>query len=144
MGLELSPELAVKPSPIHGLGLFALQPFDGGAHIQVGSVDEPTTIMSDAQFREYVKTVDSYDAVYLGDGIHRVSLVTRDDNPSNYGNHSCDPNTALIGGHRVALRHIDPGEELTIDYSLHSPTSWSMGCHCGATSCRGTVKGFVD
>jgi uncharacterized protein len=140
----LNPKLEVKASPIEGRGLFALVPFEEGARIPVGSPNQQTTIMSDAQFQEYMKMVDSYDAVYLGNGTHRVSLVSREDNPSNYGNQSCDPNTALVGQDRVALRRIEPGEELTIDYSLHSPASWSMECHCGAPSCRGIVRGGVE
>ena len=78
--------------------------------------------MTDAEFQAYIKTVDSYDAVY-------------------FGNHGCDPNTASVNDERVALRDIAAGEELTIDYAKHSPKTWSMRCHCGAKNCTGIVRG---
>ena len=77
--------------------------------------------MTDAEFQAYIKTIDSYDAVYLGNGRHRVSTVSREVDPSNYGNHGCDPNTVSVDDERVALRNIAAGEELTIDYAELSP-----------------------
>ena len=97
--------------------------------------------MTDKEFQEYIKTVHSYDAVYLGTGKHRVNTVSREEDPSNYGNHSCDPNIASVGDEKFALRDIAAGEELTIDYVLLSPKTWSMKCNCGAKNCTGIVKG---
>ena len=79
--------------------------------------------------------------MYLGNGGHRVSTVSREVDPSNYGNHGCDPNTASVDDERVALRAIVAGEELTIDYAEHSSKTWSMRCHCGAKNCTGIVRG---
>ena len=44
----------------------------------------------------------------------------------------------------VAMRDIKPGEEATFDYGtvLHeSPDAprYTLGCKCGASSCRGTI-----
>jgi hypothetical protein len=33
-----------------------------------------------------------------------------------YINHSCTPNTAILHGHLIALKHIPLGEEITFDY----------------------------
>jgi hypothetical protein len=45
----------------------------------------------------------------------------------------------------VARRSIEPGDELTYDYSttvLASPFTWtwSMSCGCGVAICRGTIR----
>jgi SET domain-containing protein len=58
-------------------------------------------------------------------------------------NHSCQPNlfTRVVAGHVLffALRDIEPGEELTIDYEM-SPHPDSTRCRCGAMECRGTIN----
>jgi len=75
---------------------------------------------------------------------HRWSLDgSRGGNGTHYINHSCEPNACMktIGRHILffALRDIQPGEEITIDYesTLHSD---EKRCHCGAKSCRGTIN----
>jgi hypothetical protein len=102
---------------------------------------QPNVIMTDAEFKDYVDSHNTWVAIALGNGTHRVSLVGRDDNPSNFGNHSCDPNTALTVVGRIALRDIDIGEELTVDYSPLSSSEWTMKCKCGVARCRGMVRG---
>ena len=64
-------------------------------------------------------------------------------------NHGCDPNCAVMiePGYPVrALRNINEGEELLIDYSLTSaqPTGPSFSCRCGAINCRGQAGGSFD
>lgn len=59
-----------------------------------------------------------------------------------YMNHSCEPN---CGGSEfwfeVALRDIEPGEQLTNDYAtLYMRSSEGFDCRCGADSCRSIVS----
>lgn len=62
-----------------------------------------------------------------------------------YLNHSCDPNAAVDVETRtlVALRDLQPGEEITFDYDT---TEWAMAepfvCGCGSAGCRRWVAGF--
>jgi hypothetical protein len=57
-------------------------------------------------------------------------------------NHSCEPNVGLAGNIvLVAMRDISAGEELTTDYALFDDYDGQMTCHCGTSSCRGTVGG---
>ena len=64
-------------------------------------------------------------------------------NGTQYINHSCEPNcfTRIIRGHLLffALRDIEPGEELTVDY-ISSYHSDQTACHCKSPSCRGTIN----
>jgi hypothetical protein len=55
--------------------------------------------------------------------------------------HSCEPNLGISDErHFMALRTIDPGEELTFDYSIsEEDTRWHMKCACGAETCRRTI-----
>lgn len=69
--------------------------------------------------------------------------------PDDYVNHSCDPNAGLLeddtGLHLVALRQIAVNEEITFDYStsmFQEPTE--MSCICGAATCRGVIRNFMD
>ena len=142
MALTLHPKIEVRDSHIKGKGLFAKEPFRKGEKFRVIYGEHSWIIMTDKEFQEYIKTVTSYDAVYLGNGKHRVSTVSREEDPSNYGNHSCGPNIASThDDEKIALRDIAAGEELTIDYSELSPETWSMKCNCGAKNCTGIVKG---
>ncbi|HEY6131157.1 MAG TPA: SET domain-containing protein, partial [Halioglobus sp.] len=59
-----------------------------------------------------------------------------------YMNHSCEPN---CGGSEywfeVALRDIEPGEQLTNDYAtLYMRPSEGFECRCGAPTCRGSAS----
>ncbi|WP_145052131.1 SET domain-containing protein [Lignipirellula cremea] len=69
--------------------------------------------------------------------------------PFRFMNHSCDPNCELFiyedeGDptpadrlHVAALRTIEPGEELTIDYGW--PAHYAIRCLCGTAVCRGWI-----
>ena len=141
MALILHPKIEVRGSNIEGKGLFAKEPLKKGEKFRITSGKHSWVIMTDKEFQEYIKTVHSYDAVYLGNGTHRVSTVPREEDPSNYGNHSCDPNIASANDEMIALRDIAAGEELTIDYAQLSPKTWSMRCNCRAKNCTSIVRG---
>ena len=52
-------------------------------------------------------------------------------------NHSCEPNVGYKNNDTlVAMREIQPGEELLLDYDMSENSDWVMDCECGTTSCR--------
>ena len=68
--------------------------------------------------------------------------------PFRFLNHSCEPNCELFSWETdeaappdrlwlQALRSIEPGEELTIDYAW--PAGAAIPCGCGAVACRGWI-----
>ncbi len=60
-----------------------------------------------------------------------------------YNNHSCDPNCGMRGEITfVAIRDIEPGEELTIDYAFIDNEDYTFACHCGSKYCRKMVTGY--
>lgn len=70
-------------------------------------------------------------------------------NLSRFINHSCEPNCHLVqmnvnGFARVgvfALKDIAPGEFLSYDYQFDTKDGDKFVCRCGASKCRGTMKG---
>jgi hypothetical protein len=61
--------------------------------------------------------------------------------PSDFVNHSCDPNAGLRGNVvLVAMRNIEPGEEITYDYAMSDAISLNeFDCRCGTVHCRSQV-----
>jgi hypothetical protein len=55
-----------------------------------------------------------------------------------YLNHSCEASCASLWDFSVALRDIEPGEQLTDDYGALNLDE-SFACHCGSARCRGTI-----
>lgn len=60
-----------------------------------------------------------------------------------YVNHSCEPNAGFGGNILVvAMRDIEPGEEITIDYAMdRTDSEFRLVCNCGASSCRKVITG---
>lgn len=54
--------------------------------------------------------------------------------PERYMNHSCEPNTHVVGKSDVASRDIKPGEEITSDYMDLETENFI--CQCGSKNCR--------
>ena len=123
----------VKPSPIHGVGVFAARDFRAGEVIF--DTSELRLVTDEDPLRE---GEEERHCDWLADG--RQSLLPA---PARYINHSCEPNAYMKILYRhilfIALRDITPGEEICIDYetTLHSD---KKRCSCGEPSCRGTIN----
>ncbi len=68
-----------------------------------------------------------------------------DNDPSAWApqNHCCVPNTIYDGLQVIANRTIQPGEELTLDYtSFLDDRMEPFQCKCGVKGCKGLVKGI--
>jgi uncharacterized protein len=134
----LSPKAAVKISPIHGRGLFAIGEFQpdeivcvkGGHIFTRATLGEIAPILGPAE-------IQIADDLFIGprDAAEREGAMI-------FSNHSCDPNIGVQGQIVfVALRHIAAGEELTHDWATTDDDDYSMTCRCGAATCRGVITG---
>lgn len=137
MQLKLAPGLAIQRSAINGKGCFATYRFSRGKKIAeyTGELIPDAEATRRGQNRRVLR-ICAID--------HRWSLDgSRGGNGTHYINHSCDPNAymKILYGHILffALRDIQAGEEITIDYeeTLHSDRK---RCYCGAKNCRGTIN----
>jgi uncharacterized protein len=122
-------------SPIHGRGLFAARPIPAGEVVAVMGGRRLDT----AEFAEFQHRHPKYSAAAIGEGQHMVL----DDGALRLGNHSCDPNLWLADEVTIVTRRdVDAGDELTIDYALHTvDPSWTLACDCRAPLCRGVITG---
>ena len=91
------------------------------------------------------ESMDHRDAI----GITRNTwLDPFESNPLRYLNHSCSPNLGIKGSVTfVALRNINKGEHLTVDYSItECDKLWNFKiqtggyCKCGEPNCRRIIK----
>jgi SET domain-containing protein len=57
-------------------------------------------------------------------------------------NHSCSPNVGIFGQITfVAMKDIEPGSELTMDYAINVAHPYRLVCRCGSSNCRGEITG---
>ena len=127
--------LIVRSSPIHAAGVFTLEAVPKGARILEYTGERLVHEQAD---RLYADRPYTY-LFGVGDGVHVIDGYGM----SMYVNHSCRPNCETVEDeeHRVwivAMRDIEPGEELTYDYLLYDGEG-EAPCTCGAANCRGTM-----
>jgi len=123
-----------RDSGIHGMGGFALRKIRKGTAI-IEYVGERIT-KAEAAPRV---AADNPFIFCLDDEFDVDGDVTW--NPAKFLNHSCEPNAeAEIIGDQIwikALRTIQPGEEITFNYSYGLENHEEHPCRCGAAKCVG-------
>ena len=135
------PRVEFRPSSIAGGGAFAIAPIARGEVISVAG----GVVMTQPEFTSYLATVDRWNAMQIGEGLHLVDLVQSPEATEGSINHSCDSNLWLLDEVTlVARRGVATGEELTLDYALTTVAAdWTLDlpCNCGASACRRTITG---
>ena len=111
----------LRPSPIHGIGVFAIRPIPAGVDPFEGcyrglstKLREADLVGMDPAVREMVR---DYFVLWEGD----IWACTRGLNAIDvqyYLNHSDNPDMVTLdgGSHFLAGRDVEVGEELTVDY----------------------------
>jgi uncharacterized protein len=116
-------------------GLFAIAPIQTGEVISayVGKIIDGKTLAS-------LPPVSQVHTIQIHDDLYIEPLQSEE---AHYVNHSCDPNAWLEGPITVvAMRDIEPGEEITFDYALCDSTPYDeFECWCGAPTCRKHIRG---
>ena len=129
-------EVAVKPSGIEGLGIFAVGAIRAGGRIRRVNVVREVTLA--APLRQDLG--ERADHCKYPDG--KVVLYGP---PDCFINHSCDPNAYEVhegnATYLVARRPIPAGTEITCDYNINIANGTAWPCRCGAPRCRGEVLG---
>ena len=112
----LSPKVEIRPSRIHGRGMFAKEPVSkgekfaiwGGRYVARQEADEAKARTPGVRVQQ---TEEDVSEVFTREGA--------EEDPTYFLNHSCDPNTWMDDEVTVAAsRIIGAGEELTIDYAM--------------------------
>ncbi len=119
--LRTATRVTLRPSPVHGIGVFAIaripagfteifsRPSDNWVNLPIAEVEKLP-----AHSRDLVETYCLFDEThyFVPDyGFKIMDLV-------NYLNHSSTPNVRSVneGDQFEAIRDIEPGEELFVDY----------------------------
>ena len=135
--------IVTRRSGIHGKGVFATTSIPGGTRL----IEYKGERISDAECeRRYPGTTHTF--LFMLDNSEVID-GGRKGNTSRWINHSCEPNCeAVEQSGRVyidALRQIEAGEEITIDYNLYIEARYTAAlkreyaCVCEMPRCRGTL-----
>lgn len=118
-----------------GRGLFARERVRAGEMLLVWGGDVVTSEMLHRMSEEKLRL-----SVQIEEDLY---LVTPNEGPADWVNHSCDPNAGLVGQIvLVALRDIRAGEEICFDYATSDGSPYDeFECGCGSRHCRGHVTG---
>jgi SET domain-containing protein len=135
-GTSFEPRLALAESSIDGKGVFSLD------FIRVGTpvIQCAGLIQAAHELEPYVRAMQIGPDTYLVEDPQQPSL-------DDFLNHSCRPNLGFIDGSLMlyALYDIQPGEELTFDYSTSmDEVGWKLRCRCGAPNCRRLVRRYSE
>ena len=133
-----SPKTAVRPSPIHGRGLFATTDIAKDEIVGV----KGGHIVTREQLEEITPQLGPVE-IQIDDDLF-IAPVANDEREGSmlYSNHSCDANLGIRGEITfVTMRDIRAGEELTHDWATTDDDNYSVKCKCGAPNCRATLTG---
>ena len=134
----ISAKAAVKESPIHGKGLFAVEAIEEGEIVCIkgGAIFDRAALRAIAA-RLGPAEIQIAEDLFIGP-------LTNEEREAGmlYSNHSCDPNIGVRGQIVfVSMRPIRAGEELTHDWAMTDDDDYEMQCHCGSKDCRRLITG---
>ena len=134
-----SPKVKVNRSGIEGRGLFAVEPIRKGEVVTVkgGHIIDGKTLKQNEK-------IIGASLLQIADDLYIAPLEAAEvDRVMMFLNHSCEPNVGVQGNVIfVAMRDIELGEELTIDYAMIDDIeNERLECHCGRKDCRKVITG---
>jgi SET domain-containing protein len=116
----------VHESAIHRHGVFAARRIEAGEVIIDGCreiLDARAVEALPPDERAFVSIIDGR------------SILMKP--PARFVNHSCAPNARGTGQRDIAIRAIEAGEEVTVDYAAEQVPGLRLLCNCKAPGCRG-------
>jgi SET domain-containing protein len=138
----------LRPSPMHGLGAFALKKIPRGTRLIEYAGARITPEEADARYPDVMGQHHHTQLFAIDDDI--VIDASVDGNDARFINHSCDPNCDAVvdDDDRIwieTIRDVEAGEELAYDYAFvlserHTAAAKRRyPCNCGSVRCRGTM-----
>jgi len=103
-------------------------------------------VVSVSQMERLMPQCDRQYMLQIAEDLFQVPMWRKFNERADYVNHSCDPNCGFLDSSviLVAMRDIEPGEEITFDYAM-TGTIAGMGdefeCTCCTPHCRGKFTG---
>jgi len=143
---------ALRGSPLHGRGAFALVPIRKGTRVVEYEGERIGHAEADARYDD--AAMEHHHTFLMVVNRTWVIDAAVGGNEARFINHSCDPNCEIVTERGRAfidaIRDIAPGEEITYDYAYereegddeHAETRYP--CRCGAPGCRRTILAPPD
>jgi hypothetical protein len=134
----VSPKLTTRSHPDKGgYGLFANTFVAAGDLLVVWGGN----VVTGEQFAQ-LSSREKMHSIQVEEDLYQVPSRPEPE-PGDFINHSCTPNTGLSSSiSLVALRDIEPGEEICFDYAMSDGSPYDeFDCACGTSLCRGRVTG---
>jgi hypothetical protein len=120
----------------HGFSLIATRGFAPGEHV--------------LDLTGITKTTKDRYSIQISQDEHLHPFDELQDNPADcqtpwiYTNHSCNPNVVIRDRAYIALRNIQPGDDITFDYeTTEVDMAEPFTCGCQSETCRGIIRGYV-
>jgi len=133
----LSPKAKAVKSKIHGLGVVAVKKIKKGEPVGVlGGL-----VIHRSEIKEYWEQ-QGHVGIQISDDFFIVPPNRKELEKYGVYNHSCNPNIGF-GEESVifyAIRDIDKGEELVLDYASCEIYKPPFKCLCGAPDCRKVIR----
>lgn len=129
--------MKIGKSQIHGVGLFAIDAiskdevvaYKGGHILEANDFNQLPDLCKAASLQ-------------IDENIYLAPVDIAEANDVMVGiNHSCSPNVGISGQiDTIAMRDIEPGEELTGDYAVaYQNDYFNFKCECSTQECREVV-----
>jgi D-alanine-D-alanine ligase-like ATP-grasp enzyme len=133
----------VKGNALSGYGIYAIRNMEPGEIIFSGE-EKPHRLVTKKYVEQNWNDDERENFRRYAWPVSSEIFVLWDNAPAEWApqNHSCNPNTGYSGLNVLALRDINAGEELTIDYtSFLNDEMESFICNCGAENCKKLIQG---
>ncbi|MBI4118168.1 MAG: SET domain-containing protein-lysine N-methyltransferase [Parcubacteria group bacterium] len=127
----VSPNTEVRPSSIHGIGLFATSELQKGTVVAVWGGHA----MTSKELESLPRRISSNYAIEVYPGFWLAEKSTTELDSGDFVNHSCTPNCTILDKLvMIAKKKILGGEELTADFSYKG--GGVIKCGCGSRRCK--------
>jgi D-alanine-D-alanine ligase-like ATP-grasp enzyme len=136
----------MKGNAIAGYGIYATQPIRANELIFKGE-EMAQRVVTRTYVERYWNVKEKETFRRYAYPLSKEVFLLWDNNPSGWApqNHSCEPNTSYEGLNVVALRNINKGEELTLNYATFLDENMEpFYCQCGSANCCGLVTGIIN
>ena len=135
-----SPKVEVRKSGIEGRGVFAKEKiFKGGIVFDFSKGNGK--MISNSEMDKLCAEGRDY-GIQIGEDLFFAATENSEMEAGDYLNHSCDANLGIRDSLKmIAMRDIEPGEEVAFDYAMSESSNYQMLCRCGAPACRQTITG---
>lgn len=126
-----------RKSQLHGFGVFAKDLIKKGENVGVfGGIVVPTK-----DIRKYWEKV-AHIGIQISDDFFIVPSTRKEVEIGGVFNHSCNPNCGFVNTFTlIALKDINPEEELVFDYAFCETYMDNFECNCNSNNCRKTISG---